>query len=75
MYAAADEIRKKLLGRTREEIRLDAIKKQSYIDEKDVEVMVQNERRILSEVFSQHKVIIFRVHYSGLPVVYESKPS
>lgn len=57
MYAAADEIRKKLLGRTREEIRKDAIKKQSYVDEKEVDTMVQNERRILNEVFSQQKVI------------------
>lgn len=56
MYAAADEIRKKLLGRTREEIRKDAIKKQSHVDEKEVDVMVENERRILNEVFSQQKV-------------------
>ena len=65
MYAAADEIRKKLLGRTREEIRRDAIKKQSDVDEKEVEVMVENERRILNEVFSQQKV---HVRYSSLPV-------
>lgn len=56
MYAAADEIRRKLLGRTHTEIRLDAIKKQSRVDEKEVDKMMQTERRLLKAVFSQQRV-------------------
>ena len=58
MYAAADEIRKKLLGRTRQEIRVDAAKQLGQVDETEVEKMMERERRLLQDVFSHHNVSI-----------------
>ena len=56
MYAAADEIRKKLLGRTRQEIRSDAVKQHDQVEESEVEEMMKGERRLLHDVFIHHTV-------------------
>ena len=58
MYAAADEIVKKLVGRTREEIRLEKGKTQKEVSEEEVEKSLSTQRKILSEIYSkdEHKV-------------------
>ena len=56
MYAAADEIRQRLLGRTRQEVRLEAIRTQGRVSETEVDTMMERERRILPEIFQEHKV-------------------
>ena len=59
MYAAADEIRKKLLGRTHQEIRLDAVKQHDQVEEREVEKMMDRERRLLQDVFTHHTVCMY----------------
>ena len=58
MYAAADEIRQRLLGRTRQEVRLEAIRTQGRVSETEVDTMMERERRILPEIFQEHKVCL-----------------
>lgn len=62
MYAAADEIVKKLIGRTREEIRLDKSKAQKEVSEEEVEKSLSSQRKILHEVYSQEKLKVWCVN-------------
>ena len=58
MYAAADEILKTLLGKTLDEVRLEALRKlsggeESGVSEKEVEKTYSRQRRLLREIFSK----------------------
>ena len=56
MYAAATEIRKKLIGRTREEVRMEGVAGRGQAEETEVDRVMKSERKILQEVFKQYKV-------------------
>ena len=56
IYIAADDILKKLMGRSRQEIKLEAIKTQIGVTEEEVDRLVDIEKRILPQVFQQYKV-------------------
>ena len=55
MYAAANEIMKKLMGKTREEIRLEKSKAQKEVSEEEVEKGLSQQRKILHEIYSQEE--------------------
>ena len=61
MYTAADEIRKRLMGRSRREIRLEAIRTQGGATEEEVDRLLDCEKRILPHIFQQYKVRITEV--------------
>ena len=63
MYAAADEIRQRLVGRTRQEVRLEAIKRQGRVDEAEVDRLMENEKTILPQIFQYYKVYTFVYRY------------
>ena len=72
MYAAADEIRQRLLGRTRQEVRLEAIRTQGRVSETEVDTMMEKERRILPEIFQEHKVCL---HFPTIPPIHTCVPN
>jgi len=55
MYAAANEIMKKLMGMTREEIRLEKGKTQEEVSEEEVEESLSQQRMILHEIYSHEE--------------------
>jgi hypothetical protein len=55
MYTAADEIRKRLMGRSRREIRLEAVRTQGGATEEEVDRLLDCEKRILPHIFQQYK--------------------
>ena len=55
MYAAANEIMKKLMGMTTEEIRLEKGKTQEEVSEEEVEESLSQQRMILHEIYSHEE--------------------
>ena len=58
MYAAADEIRKKLVGRSRCEVRADVLKQQRHVDEREIDNILENERKMLADLFDMYQVVL-----------------
>ena len=60
MYAAADEIKRKLIGKSREEVLYDSINSASTTCqqevEEEVEQSLQSQRKILEEIYSQEEL-------------------
>ena len=65
MYVAAEDILKKLVGRSRQEVRLEALEQQGRVDEEEVDRLMESEKKILPQIFQQYKVSIQR-HYSTI---------
>lgn len=70
MYAAAYEIMKELIGKTREEIRLEKIRTQKEVSEEEVKESLSQQRMILNKIYSQEEL---RVGYINI-TCFTSKP-